>query len=305
MDASTRPPQKRHRSASALAATLVAILFAAMPSTQASTTEQALTPNQDTLLNTSSSANDIAITTVKSGNEGLELSARFTEQSQDTVKDVAWTIRDESGEKVFDGTTAIADATLPPGDYGITARYGTAQILQGVTVHEGTKLSISFVLNAGGLRILPRLIGLDSELLPSRSKIFALTGPLRGQLVTTSHTPGEILKMGAGNYRVESSFESGNAFAVTDVNVRSGIMSAVNIDLKAGLLKLSYPAANDGDVQWTIVDDAGETLPPITGALATVILKPGHYKAAVASAGIENEFDIAAGQVLNIDFAQR
>lgn len=305
MDASTRPPQKRHRSASALAAALVAILFAATELGHASTTDHSSTPNPDILLSTSSSAHNISITTVKSGNEGLQLSARFTETSQDTVKDVAWTIRDDAGEKVFDGITPIANAALPPGDYRVTARYGAAQILQGVTVHEGTKLSVNFILNAGGLRILPRVKGFEGLRLPSLSKIFATTGPLRGQLISTSNTPGEILKIGAGEYRIESRFENGNAVAVTDVKVKSGILSAVNLDHKVGLLNLSAAAKTNSEFQWTIIDDSGAALPPVSGPLATVILKPGHYKASVAnSAGaVVNEFNITAGQILNIDLS--
>ena len=307
MDASTRPPQKRHRSASALAAALVAILLAATQVSHASTTEAPPIPAPDILLSTSSSAHNISITTVKSGNEGLQLSARFTEQSQDTVKDVAWTIRDDAGEKVFEGQTAIADASLPPGDYRVTARYGAAQILQGVTVHEGTKLSVNFILNAGGLRILPRVKGIETLRLPSFSKVFASTGPMRGQLITTSHTAGEILRISAGKYRIESHFENGNAVAVTDVEVKSGIMSAVNIDHKAGLLNLSYATSNETEVQWTIVDANGAELTAVSRALATVILKPGHYKVFVTNLGATkaSEFDISAGQILNIDFAQK
>ena len=307
MDASTRPPQKRHRSASTLAAALVAILFATTQISRASTTEHTPTPNPDILLSTQASAHDIAITTVKSGSEGLELSARFTDQSQETVSEIAWTIRNDAGEKVFEGQAAIADATLPPGDYRVTARYGAAQILQGVTVHEGTKLSVSFILNAGALRILQRVKGIESLRLPSFSKVFASNGPMRGQLITTTHTAGEILKISAGEYRIESHFEIGNAVAVTDVKIKSGIMSAVNIDHKAGLLNLSAAAANDEDVQWTIVDEVGTPLPLFSGLLATVVLKPGHYKASVAipSGTIENEFDISAGQILSIDFSQK
>ena len=305
MDASTRPPQKRHRSASLLAAALVAILFLATPLSFASTTDHTPVPTPEMVINSETTAHDISITTVKPGTEGLELSAKFTEQSQETVADVAWTINSETGEKVFDGITSVADATLPPGDYRVVARYGTAQILQGVTVHEGTKLSVSFILNAGGLRVLPRVKGVESLQLPSYSKIFALRGPLRGQLITTSHTPGEVLKMSAGGYRVESRFENGNAVAVVDVEVRSGIMSAVNVDHKAGLLNLSAPVANDVEIQWTIVDENGTVLPAVSGALATVILMPGHYKASLTNLGTgpSNEFDISAGQIVNIAIA--
>ena len=288
------------------AATLVAILFSATQPSLASTTEHAPLAAPDAVISTESTAHDISIATVKPGTEGLELSAKFTEQSQETVTDVAWTISSETGEKVFDGITSVADATLPPGDYRVRVRYGTAQILQGVTVHEGTKLSVSFILNAGGLRILPRVKNLGAQNIPSVSKIFALSGPMRGQLVATSHTPGEVLKVNAGQYRIESHFENGNAVAVTDVDVKSGIMSAVNIDHKAGLLNLSAPAANNAEVQWIIVDENGAVLPAVSGALATVILKPGHYKASIKTSGTSpaSVFDISAGQIVNIDIAQ-
>ena len=301
MDASTRPPQKRHRSASNLAAALVAILFSTTQFSFASITEHAPLPAPDILLNTESSAHVISIATVKSGSEGLELSAKFTEQSQETVTDVAWTIQSESGDKVFEGVTSIADATLPPGDYRVTARYGTAQILQGVTVHEGTKLSVSFILNAGGLRVLPRIKNLSVQSIPSLSKIFALSGPMRGQLIATSRIPGEVLKVSAGDYRIESRFENGNALAVTDVNVRPGIMSAVNIDHIAGLAKLNMKGAAS-EAQWIVKDQDGQALPVIFETTSDVVLKPGHYTAQAQFGGeiCNADFDIEAGQTANV-----
>ncbi len=302
MDASTRPAQKRHRSAAPIAAALVAILLTATPACLASTTEHAPTPTPDTQIDTASSAHDISITTVKFGNEGLELSARFTEQSQEPVADVAWTIRNTTGEKVFDGITSVADATLPPGDYRVTARYGAAQILQGVTLHEGTKLSVNFILNAGGLRILPRVKGLGAQTLPSLTKVFALSGPLHGQLITSSHTPGEVLKVSAGEYRIESRFENGNAVAVTDVKVKPGVMSAVNIDHVAGLAQLSYRDALGQDMRWTITDETGIRLLEFGQLTTSLVLKPGHYRA--STTGVTEkpsiDFEIRTGEIQSL-----
>ena len=114
--------------------------------------------------------------------------------------------------------------------------------------------------------------------------------------------PGEILRVKAGDYRIESRFAAGNAVAVADVHVKPGVMSAVEIDHAAGLARLSYVGAPDADVSWLVTDEKGEALPAIAGLSANVVLKPGAY---VAKAQIGNElltasFDILAGQQRDI-----
>jgi hypothetical protein len=301
MDASTRPPHKRHRAAAHLARCLVAIYIAAAPQAHSATNNQDALPATKPLI-TAPAAHDIAITTVKPGQEGLELSARFSEENQELVQGISWNIRNESGDTVFNGITTMADAALPPGDYQVEAAYGTAHILQGVSVHEGTRLSVSFILNAGGLRVLPRIKGVDLPEVASRSMVYALSGIARGQLITTSHTPGEIIKITAGDYRIESRFDGGNAVAVTEVHVKPGIMSAVEIDHLAGVAQLSFVGPADVNVQWTITDEQGATLAPLTGLVANLVLKPGSYVADATVAGktLTAKFNISAGQMRDI-----
>jgi hypothetical protein len=301
MDASTRPPHQRHRAAAHLARCLVAIYIAAAPQAHSATNNQDALPATKSLI-TSAAAHDIAITTVKPGQEGLELSARFSEENPELVQGISWNIRSESGDTVFSGITTMADAALPPGDYQAEATYGTAHILQGVSVHAGTKLSVNFILNAGGLRVLPRVKGVSLPEVASRSMVYALSGIARGQLVTTSHTPGEIIKITAGDYRIESRFDGGNAVAVTEVHVKPGIMSAVQIDHLAGIARLSFAHPTSNDVQWTITDENGATLPPLDGIAPSLVLKPGHYIADAIIAGEKRSanFDIAAGQTRDV-----
>jgi hypothetical protein len=301
MDASTRPPHKRHRAAAYLARCLVAIYIAAAPQAHSATNNQDALPSTKPLI-TAPAAHDIAITTVKSGQEGLELSARFSGENQDLVQGINWSIRNESGDMVFNGVTTMADAALPPGDYQVEAAYGTAHILQGVSVHEGTRLSVSFILNAGGLRVLPRVKGVGLPEVASRSMVYALSGIARGQLITTSHTPGEIIKITAGDYRIESRFDGGNAVAVTEVHVKPGIMSAVEIGHLAGVAHLSFIGTSEGDVQWTITDESGITLPTLNGLEANLVLKPGHYIADARVSGeiLTTNFDIAVGETSEI-----
>jgi hypothetical protein len=247
-------------------------------------------------------AHDIAIEIVKPGNEGLELSARLSESGGLIERDIAWTLRDAQGAVVYDKSTELAAIAVPPGDYSVQALYGTASFSQNLTLLEANRLIVSFVLDVGGIRVLPRVKGLGLAPTQTQSLVYALSGPNKGKLITTSKMPGEILRVKAGDYRIESRFAAGNAVAVADVHVKPGVMSAVEIDHAAGLARLSYVGAPNTAVSWLVTNDNGETLPAIDGLSASVVLKPGSY---VAKVQIGNElltasFDITAGQERDI-----
>ncbi len=305
MDASTRPPQKRHQAFAHLALCLVAVLSVVEP-LKAATNNQIEASHAEQKLIPAPAAHDIAITTVAEGQEALQLSARFTDDGTEIIQDVSWIIRNENNEIIFKGLTSQADAALPPGDYQVEATYGTAHIIQSLTLLKGTKLDVSFVLNVGGLRLLPRVQGIATTV-ASRTLIYALGGKSNGQLITSSHVAGEVIKITAGTYRIESRFEGSNAVAVTDVVVKSSKTTAVQIDHKAGLANLSLSGNANASALWTITDDAGAMLPPITGATASLVLKPGHYLAKASMSGtIKNtEFNISVGQTLNIALDQK
>ncbi|MBC8037628.1 MAG: hypothetical protein H7X89_10480, partial [Rhizobiales bacterium] len=173
---------------------------------------------------------------------------------------------------------------------------------QTITVVDGSKIIASFVLDAGGIRILPRLQGLGLPATPARSLVFALTGVHKGQLIAISQEPGEILRVPAGDYRIESRFDAGNARAVADVRVKPGFMSAVEIDHAAGLARLAFVGAPDAKVLWRVADDRGNAMSPVEGLSADVVLKPGTYTA-IAQTGEETltaKFVIAAGESRDI-----
>ena len=171
-----------------------------------------------------------------------------------------------------------------------------------VNVADGTRLIVSFVLDAGGIRILPRLQGIGLSPTTSRNMVYALSGTRKGELIATSRRPGEILRVPAGEYRIVSRFEAGNAEAVSDVQVKPGIMSAVEIDHAAGLARLAFVGAPGIHVEWRVADDHGRFLPPLQGLSADVVLKPGTYTAS-ASTGAEvltAKFIIAPGEARDI-----
>jgi hypothetical protein len=247
-------------------------------------------------------AHDIAIELVKPGDEGLELTARLSENSGLIERGISWTLRDAQGTVVYDKSTDLAAIAVPPGDYSVQALYGSASFSQTLTLLEANRLIVSFVLDVGGIRVLPRLKGLELAPTQSQSLVYALSGPNKGKLITISKMPGEILRVKAGDYRIESRFAAGNAVAVADVHVKPGIMSAVEIDHAAGLARLSYVGAPDADVSWSVTNEKGESLPAIAGLSANIVLKPGTYvaKAQVGNEVLTASFDILAGQQRDI-----
>jgi hypothetical protein len=301
-DLSTRPTHIRHQRLERLAPALVAALFLSVGIAQA-TTEKPIstrpTPREITLPATG----EMAITTVPAGHEGLELSALYTQNGSVLVDNIDWKISDQDQALIYDKTASVVTVPLKPGEYHVEASFGSAHLEEVITVQPGTKIGMSFVMNAGALRVLPRVKGIDQFGLASSSKIFALSGIEKGKLVATSKTPGEVLNVAAGTYRIESKFSAGNAVAVTDVNVRAGYTSAVNIDHIAGLAKLNVAGNELLEVKWQIIDDQGTTLPSQIGVNAEMILRPGHYfaEAKFGDQNLKAEFEIAAGQTSEIN----
>ncbi|MDP1699695.1 MAG: hypothetical protein Q8L53_01880 [Aestuariivirga sp.] len=305
-DLSTRALQIRRQKSATSAALLAAVLFLSpiafadalgAPKTTEESAVAVMAPKFQTKV-----AHDIAIEIVKPGNEGLELSARLSESGGLIERDISWTLRDAQGGIVYDRTTELAHVALPPGDYSVEARYGSASFSQSLTLLEANRLMVSFVLEVGGIRVLPRVQGLGLTSAQTQSLVYALSGADKGKLITISKVPGEILRVKSGDYRIESRFATGNAVVVVDVHVNSGLMSAVEIDHAAGLARLSYVGAPDAHVSWLVTDGHGEQLPAIDGLSASVVLTPGAYiaKAQIGTELLTASFDIAAGQERDI-----
>ena len=301
-DLSTRPPHIRHQRLERVAPALVAALVLVINMAHA-TTERPISSTSQVPEITLPASGEMAITTVPKGHEGLELSARYTENGNVLVDNIAWKISDQDQAIVYEKTTSLVKVALRPGQYHIEASFGTAHLKEAVSVKPGTKLGLNYVINAGALRILPRVKGVEQFELASTSKVFALSGIEQGKLIVTSNMPGEVLNVTAGDYRIESRFASGNTVAVTDIHVKAGFMSAVNIDHIAGIAKLSIGGLFDQNVQWVVTDEQGTV---INGTNAQFILKPGHYVASVwlGSQNLKSDFLIAPGETQEIDLSK-
>ena len=306
---STRAAQHRRQSSVRNAAALAAVLFlgpaaalvpgpalsASQPDVKVSRAPEAFVPDVDIV-------HDVAIEIVAAGEEGLELSTRLSDEGGVIERPVSWTIRAATGEPVFSGDVPVAHIDTAPGDYTVEAQYGTVHFSRTVSLQPGNRLIVSFVLNIGGIRVLPRLQGLGLPPVPSRTLVYATSGKRKGQLIAKSAMPGEILRVAAGDYLIESRFEAGNAVAVAAIHVNPGLMSAVTIDHVASLVRLSFPAASGAAVSWSIADESGQTLSQLDGPAAEIVLKPGTYTASATANGetLTATFEIASGETRDI-----
>jgi Ca-activated chloride channel family protein len=249
-----------------------------------------------------SEQHEVDIASVAPGQEMASFQARLTEGSTSLAKDVAWRLKDSNGNVVFSSTATSSSTALQPGLYEIQARYGAIVLDETFTLLEGNAVNFTFVLNAGALRVLPRVPGVEAFDLKSQTRIFALSGKAQGKLVDVSALPGEIINLTAGQYRIESRMLMGNAVAVTDVKVKPGVISAVEIDHHAGLARLAYVGDPNSEVTWEIRRGPSVELSSISGLNASVLLRPGKYTA-VAHVGSEQltaSFLIEDGQSRDI-----
>ena len=249
-----------------------------------------------------SASHDIAIENVARGREGLDLSARLTDDGGLIEMPIDWTISSSEGQTVFAGKAPGADIAVPPGDYRVSLRYGAVRLASTVTLLEGNRLMVSYVLNAGGIRILPRVRDIGLTVAKPETRVYQMTSAGKGSLVTTSSIPGEILRVPAGDYRIESTYQSGNVRALADVHVTAGRMSAVEIDHAAGVARLAFVGAPDARVQWQVKDGDGSPVLATAGLTTDMVLKPGTYTAhaIIGSETLTATFAIAAGETRDI-----
>ncbi len=313
MDACTRPShtrrQTRRPQGYRLAAFFCCSLVLAAPAIAAANPRigpgigPGIAPeNEETSSISPSLEHEISITQVKPGQETATLSARLTEINLSLAKDVTWRVRNGASDLVYDDRATTAAMALAPGYYTVEARFGAITLEESFTLLEGNSITLNFVLNAGALRILPRIKGMLTADINSHTRIFALSGKAKGKLVKETDEPGEVISLTAGRYRLENRMVLGNALAVTDVKVQPGVMSAVEIDHHAGLARLSYVGAADAKVEWQIMRGPVMELGNINSLNASVVLRPGNYTA-VARVGGERltaSFQIREGEARDI-----
>jgi hypothetical protein len=302
MGVSTRPSNKHRQQRNLTICALAVVLFsnAASPALTATTVD--IPDVEVTHSIAQDTAHEVAISVVDPGKEAISLVARLTTMSTHIARDVVWQVRNKAGELLLNATSNELQSPLPPGEYVIEAQYGAVAVRETVRVVPGNSVAINFVLNAGGLRVLPALKGLAAGDLKSKTYVYALAGIDKGKLVAHSEQPGELLKLPAGIYRVESRMGEGNTTAVTDVRVRPGKMSAVEVTHQAGIARLNFVGSPGVSVKWDVRPIDGNKLATFEGLTHKLALKPGTYLAEAHVNGeiLTAKFKIVAGEERDI-----
>jgi hypothetical protein len=106
----------------------------------------------------------------------------------------------------------------------------------------------------------------------------------------------------AGMFRIESRMGDGNASAVTDVRIRPGKMSAIEVRHNAGLARLNFVGAPNANVTWDVRPIDGVKFKTLNGLTHKLALKPGTYLAEAHVNGeiLTAKFKIAAGEERDI-----
>jgi hypothetical protein len=303
MGVSTRPSKTHRQQRSFTVCALAVVLFVGttVPALTAAPVVEDINVEATQSIATDTT-HEVSISMVAPGKETLSLAARLTTMSVNVARDVAWQVRNDSGELVLDATANELQSPLPPGEYVVEAQYGAVSLRETVRLVEGNSIAVNFVLNAGGLRVLPALKGLAATDIVARTMVYSLSGPDKGKLVAHSEQTGELLKLAAGLYRVESRMGEGNAIAITDVRVRPGKMSAIEVNHQAGIARLNFVGAPDAIVSWDVRPIDGQKITSLEGITQKLALKPGTYLAEAHVNGeiLTAKFKIIAGEERDI-----
>lgn len=307
MDASTRPSatrrQKLQLNKRALAAFFFVLVPAILPALAAQNAAMPLDATPDAVASVSTSSTQaIAIGVVNPGEESVSFTAHVGDLKSGLATGIRWRVRNELRELVYDETADAFSKAMPPGVYFIEAGYGNAVLREQFTLLEGNKLAISFALNTGALRVLPALKGIATNEIASQTLVYSMSGPDRGRLVAQSSMAGEVIKLRAGLYRVENRFGPGNTVAVTDVRVRPGLISGLEITHLGGLAKFSFVGSASARVNWEVKAQGGLSVAVFDGPEQMIALKPGAYEAEAFVNGevLSAKFNISAGEERNI-----
>lgn len=246
----------------------------------------------------------------------VSVTAHLTENSIPITQGLVWRVfRDKSAaanKNLLLSTHKDAGPTLrlDPGTYWINVAYGRAHLTRKVTVSAEEVTKVRFVLNAGGLRLIPVLA--NGEAANTKLISFDVESDERDEhgqrtRVVTAARAGLVLRLNAGIYSVVSKYGDANAIARADVSVEAGKLSEVTLKHAAGSVsfKLVTRAGGDAiaDTQWGVATPQGELVKDASGALPNYILAPGAYVVRARHAGrsYTRNFAVKAGDTTLIE----
>jgi hypothetical protein len=241
----------------------------------------------------------------------LTLAAFLTEESQPIQQGLVWRVfRDKTspdGKNTLLSTHRDANPVLrlDPGTYQINVALGRANLTRKIVVAAEQAAIERFVLNAGGLRVIPVLVKGE----PANEKVvsFEVQSDERdphGQRVkvVTAAKAGVVLRLNAGIYSIVSTYGDANAVARADVTVEAGKLTEVTLAHAAAKVAFKLVTRPGGDAiadtQWNLTTAQGEAVRESSGALPTHFVAPGAYVINAKHAGrvFQKQFSVKTGE---------
>jgi hypothetical protein len=245
----------------------------------------------------------------------LSVTAHLIDNSPPIAQGLVWRIfRERDGgappQLVSTHKEASPVLRLEPGTYRINVAYGRANLTRKVVIGGDQPAKEKFVLNAGGLRVMPMLAGGE----PANDKLvsFDIESDERDQYgqrtkVATGAKARLVLRLNAGNYSIVSTYGDANAVVRADVSVEAGKLSEVSLTHPAAQVSFKLVTREGGDAiadtQWTVLSAQGDTVKESSGALPSHMLAPGTYTARARHAGRDyrRDFAVKAGDNVHVE----
>jgi hypothetical protein len=250
------------------------------------------------------------------GSGQISLSAFLTDESQAIQQGLVWRVfREKSGsdgKNVPISTVRDASPTLrlEPGVYLVNVALGRANLTRKITIAGDQPQQERFVLNAGGLRVVPVLA--NGEAVNEKIVAYDVQSDERDQhgeriKIVTAAKAGLVLRLNAGIYSIVSVYGDANATARADVTVEAGKLTEVTLAHPAAKVTFKLVTRRGGDAiadtQWSLATSQGEQVRQSSGALPTHFLAPGAYVVSAKNAGrlYHRDFSVKTGDVSYVE----
>ncbi|MGE0851362.1 MAG: hypothetical protein AB7O44_17340 [Hyphomicrobiaceae bacterium] len=250
------------------------------------------------------------------GGGNLSLVALLTQDGQSIDQGLVWRVYADrpaaDGQLKLLSTHREANPAmrLAPGDYVVNVAFGRAHLTRKITVPAEGPAQERFVLNAGGLRLIPALA--SGEAISDKAVSYDIYSDERDKYgqrmrVMSGAKPGLVTRLNAGIYSVVGTYGDANAIARADVTVEAGKLTEATLTHAAARVtfKLVTRVGGDAiaDTQWNVANARGETVKESVGALPTHIFAPGTYTVSARNAGevFNSTFAVQAGQVVQVE----
>lgn len=245
------------------------------------------------------------------GKSGIKLRARMADNIPAIDKNIKWTVfkydlvKKSLGEKVSSLDTPSPSITLPSGDYVVRLAYDHVTASNVVSVRDEEITDATFVLNAGGLSVDAKLAFLE----PPRGKqakqwIYGKLKDKDGKPKAYARItdPKQTIRLNAGTYKLVSLFGSANSIVETEVTIKPGLLTEVEINHKSGIVSLKVPGYTSSNIPVKILDSKNKPVVTHNTKTGSYVLAPGSYKAVINHDGKNSEtpFDVKEGEAKEV-----